>query len=81
MLEVAMPNVVCSLCSARYALAIEPKSLFTPPSWKLVDATVPEMVKEKETIEREVVVKIRCRNCGQIFEERFNRCPNCGAPA
>jgi len=81
MLEVAMPNVVCSLCSTRYILAVQPKSLFTPVSWKLVEPDAPEMVKEKETIEREVVVKIRCRNCGQLYEERENRCPNCGAPA
>jgi hypothetical protein len=40
-----------------------------------------EVVKEKETIQREVIVKIRCRHCGQTFEETLNRCPNCGAPA
>jgi hypothetical protein len=40
-----------------------------------------EIVKEKETIQREVIVKIRCRNCGQTFEETLSRCPNSGAPA
>jgi hypothetical protein len=81
MLEVAMPNVVCSLCSTKYVLAVQPKSLFTPVNWKLVEPDAPEMVKEKETIQREVVVKIRCRSCGQLFEETLNRCPHCGAPA
>ena len=81
MLEVAMPNVVCSLCSTRYILAVQPKSHFTRVSWKLIEADAPEMAKEKETIQREVIVKIRCRHCGQIFEETLNQCPNCGAPA
>lgn len=81
MLEVAMPSVVCSVCSTRYVLAVQPRSFLTPLSWKLVEADAPEMVKEKETIQREVIVKIRCRNCGQIFEETQDRCPNCGAPA
>jgi uncharacterized OB-fold protein len=80
MLEVAMPTVVCSECSTRYVLAVQPRSLLTPLSWKLVEAEGSETVKEKETIEREVIVKIRCRNCGQTFEETQNRCPNCGAP-
>jgi len=25
--------------------------------------------------------KVRCRNCGQLFDERLRRCPRCGAPA
>jgi hypothetical protein len=33
----------------------------------------------RETIIREIV-KIRCRNCGTLFEEKVNRCPHCGAP-
>jgi Zn finger protein HypA/HybF involved in hydrogenase expression len=82
MLEVSMPNVVCSTCSTRYVLAVQPRSFLTPLNWKLIEGggVAPEMVKEKETIER-VVVKIRCRNCGQTFEETQDRCPNCGAPA
>jgi hypothetical protein len=40
-----------------------------------------EIIKEKETIQREVIVKLRCRNCGQTFDERLSRCPNCGTPA
>jgi len=85
MLEVAMPNVICSTCSTKYVLAVQPRSFLTPLSWKLVEAGPeagpPEVVKEKETIQREVIVKIRCRNCGQTFDETLNRCPNCGAPA
>jgi predicted Zn-ribbon and HTH transcriptional regulator len=33
----------------------------------------------RETVIREIV-KIRCRNCGTLFEEKLNRCPHCGAP-
>jgi rubrerythrin len=34
--------------------------------------------REKETIRE--IVKIRCRHCGTLFEEKMNRCPHCGAP-
>lgn len=38
-----------------------------------------EIYRERETIIREIV-KIRCRNCGTLFEEKLNCCPHCGAP-
>ena len=31
------------------------------------------IIKERE------IVKIRCRHCGFLFEEKLNKCPNCGA--
>ena len=37
-----------------------------------------EIYKEREIIRE--IVKIRCRNCGTLFEEKLNRCPHCGAP-
>jgi rubrerythrin len=37
-----------------------------------------EVYREKETIRE--VVKVRCRHCGTLFEERLNSCPHCGAP-
>ena len=37
-----------------------------------------EIYKEREIIRE--IVKIRCRNCGTLFEEKANRCPHCGAP-
>jgi rubrerythrin len=37
-----------------------------------------EIYREREIIRE--IVKIRCRNCGTLFEERLNRCPHCGAP-
>lgn len=78
-LEVSMPNVVCAQCSTKYILAMQSGSFFF--RWKLVEEGAQEMVKEKETIQREVIVKLRCRHCGQTFEEALNRCPHCGAPA
>lgn len=35
-----------------------------------------EVVKEREVIRE--IVKVRCRYCGQLFEEKLDRCPHCG---
>ena len=40
---------------------------------------VREVIKEKEIVRE--VVRIRCRHCGTLFEEKSSKCPNCGAPA
>jgi len=37
-----------------------------------------EVYREREIIRE--IVKIRCRNCGVLFEEKLNHCPHCGAP-
>ena len=37
------------------------------------------LYREKEIIRE--IVKVRCRNCGTLFEERLSKCPHCGAPA
>jgi rubrerythrin len=37
-----------------------------------------EVYREREVITREIV-KIRCRHCGTLFEEKQDRCPHCGA--
>jgi len=34
------------------------------------------VVKEREVIRE--IVKIRCRYCGQLYEEKLDRCPHCG---
>ena len=34
--------------------------------------------REREIIRE--VVKVRCRHCGTLFEERLSCCPHCGAP-
>jgi len=81
MLEVEMPNVVCSVCSTKYVLAVQSGFFLTNLNWKLVEPDAQGLVKEKETIQREVIVKVRCRNCGQLFDETLSNCPNCGAPA
>jgi rRNA maturation endonuclease Nob1 len=39
-----------------------------------------EVYREREVITREIV-KIRCRHCGTLFEEKLDRCPHCGAGA
>ena len=51
----------------------------TAPQVQLVPQPVTrEIYKEREIIRE--IVKIRCRNCGTLFEEKLNRCPHCGAP-
>ncbi len=40
---------------------------------------IKEVIREKEILRE--VVKIRCRHCGELFEERSSHCPHCGAPA
>jgi hypothetical protein len=36
--------------------------------------------KEKEIVrEKEVIVKIRCQYCHNLFDETFDRCPHCNA--
>lgn len=52
-----------------------------PPVQHVVRADSPvtkEVYKEREIIRE--IVKVRCRNCGTLFEEKLNRCPHCGAP-
>jgi hypothetical protein len=39
---------------------------------------VKEVYRERETVRE--IVKIRCRHCGTLFEEKLDRCPHCGAP-
>jgi hypothetical protein len=38
------------------------------------------VVKEKEIIrQKEVIVKIRCSYCHNVFDETLDKCPHCGA--
>jgi len=37
----------------------------------------PNIVKEKEVVRE--IVKVRCRNCGSLYLETLDKCPNCGA--
>lgn len=39
-----------------------------------------EIYKEREVVTREIV-KIRCRHCGRLHEEKLDTCPHCGAPS
>ena len=34
------------------------------------------VVKEREVIRE--IVKVRCGYCGQLYEERLDKCPHCG---
>jgi ribosomal protein L32 len=73
-LEINMPNVVCSQCSTRYVLAIQ-VGLFRLSS-KLIEQKEEEKVITKE---KEVIVKIRCPYCHALYDETLDKCPNCGA--
>jgi predicted Zn-ribbon and HTH transcriptional regulator len=48
------------------------------PASPLPQQPIKEIIREKEIVRE--VVKIRCRHCGELFEERISRCPHCGAP-
>jgi len=37
------------------------------------------IIKEREIIRE--IVKVRCRHCGSLYEEKLNSCPQCGAPS
>jgi len=39
-------------------------------------STKSEVVKEREVIRE--IVKVRCRYCGRLYEERLDSCPHCG---
>lgn len=57
------------------------RALAKPPKESPVIQQPPtkEIIREKETVRE--VVKIHCRNCGVRFDEKIDRCPNCGASA
>ena len=39
-----------------------------------------QIIKEKEIIKsKEVIIKIRCPYCKNLYNETMNECPNCGA--
>jgi rRNA maturation endonuclease Nob1 len=81
-LEVNMPNVICSNCSRPYILAVSVKGFFLPQlDYKLIPQSTLPIVKEvtKEvTKEKEVIVKIRCSYCGKLHNEIDDFCPYCG---
>lgn len=82
-LELNMPNVICSRCSRQYILAVSTKGFFLPRlDYKLIPQSTLPIVKEvtKEvTKEKEVIVKIRCSYCGRLHNEIDNFCPFCNA--
>ena len=72
-LEIAMPDVICSKCSTRYILAIRGGFIL---HWKLIEQNSEEKVIIKD---KEVIVKIRCTSCYGLYDETLNICPHCGA--
>lgn len=42
-----------------------------------IDLEKPPVTREREIIKE--IVKIRCRYCGKLYDERLDRCPHCGA--
>ena len=73
-LEINMPDVVCSECSTRYVLAI--KVGLMRLSSKLIEQKSEERMITKE---KEVIVKIRCPYCRGLFDETLDSCSHCGA--
>ena len=52
-----------------------------PPAPKdiIIEANEKEATKviEKETL-KEIIVKVRCSYCHQLYDEYLDACPNCG---
>ncbi len=44
-----------------------------------IDLEKPPVTREREIIKE--IVKIRCRYCGKLYDERLDGCPHCGASA
>jgi predicted RNA-binding Zn-ribbon protein involved in translation (DUF1610 family) len=38
-----------------------------------------QAVKKKEVIREKVIVKIRCSNCRNLYDETLDKCPHCGS--
>jgi predicted RNA-binding Zn-ribbon protein involved in translation (DUF1610 family) len=38
-----------------------------------------QAVKEKEVVKEIVIVKIRCSNCRNLYDETLDKCPHCGS--
>jgi len=41
------------------------------------DLEKPSVIREREIIKE--IVKIKCRYCGRLYDQRLDRCPHCGA--
>lgn len=60
-------------------------SIIRPDFWqkmvRVSDKPVSETtaIKEKEIIrEREVIIKMRCPYCNNLYDETLDKCPHCG---
>lgn len=54
----------------------EPEPATSQPTPTQQQPVTREIIREKEIIRE--IVKVRCRNCGHLYDERDNKCPNCG---
>lgn len=70
---------VRDIARSRYTEPEEPIAIESETEAEEVPQAMREVIREKEIVRE--IVKIRCRHCGTTFEERLDRCPNCGAPA
>ncbi len=75
-LELEMPNVICSKCSTKYILAVSTKGFLLQLDYKLIEQK--EEIKEKEIITKEVVM-IPCQYCRGLMVQTSTFCSNCGA--
>jgi hypothetical protein len=46
------------------------------PSSEITQTAQPIIMKEREVIRE--IVKVRCGHCGNLYDERDNKCPHCG---
>jgi DNA-directed RNA polymerase subunit RPC12/RpoP len=53
-----------------------PQQTYQQPQFQPAPQTT-QIIRERE-ITREIV-KVRCQYCGSLYDERENRCPDCGA--
>jgi DNA-directed RNA polymerase subunit RPC12/RpoP len=57
------------------AASAQPPPVYQQPPPQYYYQQPTQVIKETEIRE---IVKIRCQYCGNLYEERENRCPKCG---
>jgi hypothetical protein len=74
-LIIAIPFVVYSAYLYQKEMGRSPKPS-EPISTHQDKPSTKEIVREKE-----VIVKVRCKYCGNTYNETLDKCPNCGGHA
>lgn len=76
-----MGEAAAKLTGMRRNLAETQKKNELPSVQESIPESTVEMTKQSENdSKKEVIVKVRCLKCRQLFDETFPFCPYCGTP-